>query len=295
MRIALTGATGFLGRQVAAAFRGEGHEVRTLSRTPSAASGVYAWDPLAGPPPQESLEGEGAVIHLAGEPVAQRWTRTAKDRIRRSRKEGTENLVTALNLLQAKPQVLVCASATGYYGERGDEVLTEDSQAGSGFLAEVCREWEAAADEAGRLGIRVVKLRLGVVLGRGGGALARMLPAFRAGLGGPLAGGRQWMPWIHQRDAVRLMTWAVKNPSACGAFNATSPNPIQNKAFTMALGNVLRRPALFPVPALALKLMFGEMAEILTGSQRAVPRAALQAGFRFEHEDVVQSLRSLLY
>lgn len=295
MRITLTGATGFLGRQLTEALRGEGHELRILSRRIPGEPGFYAWDPPAGPPPPESLEGAGAVIHLAGEPVAQRWTKAARERIRRSRVDGTRNLVETLSRLAVRPEVLVSASAMGYYGSRGDEVLTEDSPAGRGFLPEVCREWEAAADAAAELGIRVVKLRLGVVLGKGGGALAKMLPAFRAGAGGPLADGKQWMSWIHVEDAVRLMAWSAGQSSVRGALNAVSPNPIQNKDFTKALGGVLRRPAVFPVPQAALQLLFGEMAEILTGSQRAEPRVALAAGFRFRHEDVVESLRSLLY
>lgn len=294
MRITLTGATGFLGQQLREALRAEGHELRILSRK-AAGGGVYEWDPLAGPPPAESLEGAGAVIHLAGEPVAQRWTAAAKDRIRRSRTEGTRNLVEALRRLEVKPEVLVNASATGFYGSRGDEVLTEDSAAGTGFLPEVCQEWEAAADEAAKLGIRVVKLRLGVVLGRNGGALAKMLPPFRAGVGGPLAGGQQWMSWIHEGDAVRLMAWSASQSSVRGALNAVSPNPIRNKDFTKALAGVLGRPAIFPVPRAALELLYGEMSEVLTGSQRVEPRIALAGGFRFRYQDVVEGLRSLLY
>jgi uncharacterized protein (TIGR01777 family) len=295
MLITLTGATGFLGQQLTEALRAEGHGLRFLSRKPGGAQGVYEWNPLAEPPPAESLDGAGAVIHLAGEPVAQRWTTAARERIRGSRTVGTRNLVEALSRMKTKPEVLVSASATGFYGSRGDEILTEASPAGTGFLAEVCQEWEEAVEGASKLGIRVVRLRLGVVLGREGGALAKMLPAFRAGLGGPLAGGKQWMSWIHVEDAVRLMAWSVAQGSVRGAVNAVSPNPAQNKNFTRALGGVLRRPAVFPVPRLALQLLYGEMSEVLTGSQRVEPRAALAEGFGFQHEDVVESLRSLLY
>lgn len=295
MRITLTGATGFLGQQLTEALRRKDHDLRILSRRASGQPGFFAWDPVAGPPPAGSLESAEAVIHLAGEPVAQRWTSAARERIRQSRVAGTRNMVNALSRLEVKPEVLVSASATGFYGSRGDELLTEDSPAGTGFLPEVCQEWEAAADEAEKLGIRVVKLRLGVVLGKGGGALAKMLPAFRAGVGGPLAGGQQWMSWIHAEDAVRLMVWAACQPLVRGAVNAVSPHPIQNKDFTKALGVVLRRPAIFPVPRVALELLFGEMSEVLTGSQRVEPRAALRAGFRFRHEDVVESLQTLLY
>lgn len=292
MLIVLTGATGFLGRQLTAALQEAGHDARVLSRR--SGGGNVAWDPLAGPPAAECLANAEAVIHLAGEPVAQRWTAAARVRIEQSRVQGTRNLVEGLRRMERRPEVLISASATGYYGSRGDEVLTEDSAPGAGFLPEVCRRWEAAEEEAAELGIRVVRLRLGVVLGRGGGALAKMLPAFRAGVGGPLAGGRQWMSWIHAEDAVGLMKWAVTERAARGAFNAVSPHPIQNTDFTKALGRAVRRPAVFPVPALALRVLYGEMAEILTGSQRVEPRAAIGAGFRFRYEDVEEALRSLV-
>lgn len=294
MRITLTGATGFLGTRLIQLLREEGHDLRLLSRNAAGRAGFFAWDPLAGPPPAASVEGAGAVIHLAGEPVAQRWTADAKRKIRRSRIDGTKNLVSALSALPIRPRTLVCASAIGYYGSRGDEVLTESSAPGAGFLPEVCAEWEQAAGEAGSLGIRVVTPRIGVVLGKEGGALRKMLPPFRFGVGGPLAGGRQWMSWIHVEDLVRLIAFAVRNAELEGAVNAVSPNPVTNADFTRALGAALRRPAFFPVPEFALRALYGEMAGILVESQRVAPKAAEAAGFHFLHPDLAKTLRGLL-
>jgi uncharacterized protein (TIGR01777 family) len=278
MRIALTGATGFLGTRLVHFLREEGgHDLRLLSRNS-----------------YDGLEGADAVIHLAGEPVAQRWTAGAKHRIRNSRVEGARNLVAVLGALPAPPRTLICASAIGYYGSRGDELLTESSAPGTGFLPDVCVEWENAAGQAQSLGIRVVKPRIGVVLGKEGGALAKMLPPFRAGMGGPLAGGRQWMSWIHAEDMVRLIVFALRNTDLAGPVNAVSPNPATNADFTRALGAALHRPAFLPVPELALRLLYGEMAGILIESQRAAPKAAEAAGFRFLHPDLAESLRGLL-
>lgn len=279
MNIAITGASGFIGRRLSETLSAAGHTVRALS--------------VREQPPAESLEGTDGVIHLAGEPVSQRWTPEVKQRIRDSRVQGTLNLVHALTALSRRPSVLVSASAIGIYGDRGDEVLTESSSPGEGFLAGVCREWEAQADAAQSLGVRVVKIRTGIVLGRGGGALARMLPAFRNFAGGRLGSGRQWMSWIHLEDLVNLMRHAVEYPLE-GVINATAPNPVRNAEFTTELAHALSRPALFPVPEFALKLMFGEMAEILIESQRVLPRAALASGFRFHYPDLGPALRSLL-
>ncbi|MBI4891069.1 MAG: TIGR01777 family protein [Acidobacteria bacterium] len=295
MRLVLTGATGFLGRRLAGELAQGGHETHLLSRNPRGQAGSSRWDPMAGPPDPALFADCGAVVHLAGEPVAQRWTSAAKERILASRVRGTLNLVEGLRRCETRPEVLVCASAVGYFGSRGDEVLTERSEPGTGFLAEVCRQWEAAADTALELGIRVVKVRFGVVLGGEGGALAKMLPAFRLGLGGPLADGRQWMSWIHAADAARLLVWSAEERSARGAVNAVSPHPIQNKDFTLALGRVLRRPAVIPMPGFALGLLFGEMSEVLTGSQRVLPEAAASGGFQFRHVEVEEALRALLY
>lgn len=292
MRITLTGATGFIGARLCDSLRQAGHELTLLTRNPRGRAGHAAWNPLAGPPAE--LGAPGAVIHLAGEPVAQRWSPEVKKRIRDSRVLGTRHLVEALAALPVKPGVLVSASAIGYYGDRGDDVLTEDSAPGTGFLPETCIEWEREAQAAEALGIRVVRLRIGIVLGAGGGALARMLPPFRMGAGGRLGDGRQWMSWIHLDDAVGLIQWALENGAAAGALNLTAPGPVRNADFTRELGCVLKRPAIFPVPTLGLKLLFGEMARVLLESQRAEPRAALAAGYAFQFPELEPALRDLL-
>ncbi len=293
MRITLTGATGFIGKALAKRLSDEGHELRILSRNPSDRPGFHAWNPLGGEPPPESLENAAAVIHLAGEPVAQRWTPEAKRLIRESRVMGTRYLVQALSTQSRRPEVLVCASAIGYYGDRGEETLTEQSHPGAGFLPETCVAWEQQADLASALGIRVVKLRIGIALGDGG-ALAKMLPPFRAGLGGPLGGGRQWMSWIHIDDLAGLAAFALRTPTLRGAVNAVSPQPVRNAEFTRSLGAAVRRPAIFPVPAFGLKLIYGEMAEVLLGSQRVLPAAAQSAGFQFRFNDLQSAFADLM-
>lgn len=294
MRITLTGATGFLGTHLIRVLRDEGHELRILSRNAYGRPGYFAWDPMEGPPPAKSLEGAQAVIHLAGEPVAQRWTASAKRNIRRSRITGTDNLVTTLERQTERPETLISASAIGYYGSRADEILTESAPPGNGFLPEVCTEWERAAGRARALGIRVVTPRIGVVLGKDGGALQKMLPPFRLGVGGPLAGGRQWMSWIHVEDLVRLISFALISKGLDGAINAISPHPVTNADFTKALGAALHRPAFLPIPEFALRALYGEMASVLVESQRVVPQAAQSAGFQFLHPDLAETLRGLL-
>ncbi|MBI2679619.1 MAG: TIGR01777 family protein [Candidatus Solibacter usitatus] len=285
MNVTVTGASGFIGRRLVAALTKDAHTVRALRRAD--------WDTLAGEPPPDALENADAVVHLAGEPVAQRWTAEAKRKIAASRLEGTRNLVTALSTLSRRPAVLVCASAIGIYGNRGDEVLTEASSAGTGFLADVCRDWEKQASLAEALGIRVVNLRTGIVLGADGGALAKMLPPFKAFVGGRLGSGKQWMSWIHVDDLVALIIHAIRKPVS-GAVNGTAPNPVTNTAFTRELAGALGRPALFPAPAFALKLMLGEMSEILLGSQRVLPKAAEGTGFRFAFPELAPALRNIL-
>ncbi len=250
---------------------------------------VAPWDPAKGEPPADALKGADAVIHLAGEPVAQRWSADVKRRIRESRVAGTENLVRAMAKLPEAPRILICASAMGYYGSRGDEILTESSPPGSDFLAEVCVAWEKAAQAAEPLGVRVVRVRTGIVLDARGGALAKMMPPFKMGVGGKVGSGRQWMSWVHAEDLVGMFRFALNNPVS-GPMNGVSPNPVTNADFTRALAKVLKRPAIFPVPALALKLLFGEMAEMLLGSQRVSPKTAESAGFRFKFTDVGAAL-----
>lgn len=290
MNITLTGASGFIGSRLQSLLRDEGHSLRTLSRH---GAGPLAWDPSAAPPSPEAFVSTDAVIHLAGEPVAQRWSPEVKRRIRDSRILGTRHLVDTLASLPTRPTVLISASAVGYYGSRGDETLTESSAPGRGFLPQTCVEWEREAARAESLGIRSVLLRIGVVLGAGG-ALRQMLPPFRAGLGGPIAGGRMWMPWIHLDDLCRLALFCLEEESISGPVNATAPHPVRNAEFTAALGTALHRPAFFPVPEFALRLLYGEMAEVVLGSQRVVPERALSAGFRHSFEEIDGALHSIL-
>jgi uncharacterized protein (TIGR01777 family) len=237
-----------------------------------------------------------AVIHLAGEPIAQRWTEAAKKRIYDSRVEGTRQLVNGLSAQSNRPRVLVCASAVGIYGSRGDEILTEKSPPGAGFLPRVAIGWEESARTGEALGIRVISLRFGMLLGHGG-ALAKLLPPFRLGAGGRLGSGRQWMSWIHIDDAVSLILFAIENTAGAalrGSVNATAPHPVTNDEFTRRLAAALHRPAIFPVPAFALKLAFGEMSEVLLDSQRVLPTAAQAAGFHFQYPELAAALENIL-
>lgn len=297
MKCVISGGTGFIGRRIVDRLLHNGHYVGVWSRKPGlekrSAVQSFFWDPLQGEPPEESLNKMDAVIHLAGEQVAQRWNPEVKRRIRDSRVLGTRRLVDAIGRVQHKPTVLVCASAIGYYGDRGDEVLTESSGPGSGFLADVCRAWEEEAGRAADFGLRVVKLRVGFVLGKDGGALAQMAPAFRAFVGGRLGSGRQWMPWIHAADLAEMFVYATEN-GVSGVWNACSPNPVTNAAFTKELGSVLGRPTLFPVPPFALKLAFGEVGQHMLDSARVVPEAALNAGYRFRYPELGPALKNLL-
>ena len=283
MNITVTGASGFLGRHLVEELKAESHEVHVLGRN--------RWDTVSGQePPPESLEHANAIVHLAGEPVAQRWTAETKKRIQTSRVDGTRHLVNALSTLSRRPKVLVSASAIGIYGDRGDEVLTEQSGSGIGFLAQVTEDWESAARLADALGIRVVLLRFGVVLGRDGGALAKMLPIFRWGLGGKLGNGRQWMSWIHIDDVTALIRHALATDSLRGPINATAPNPVTNAEFTRTLARALHRPAIFPIPAFALNLAYGQMASVILASQRVIPVAAQSAGFHLQYPTLAGAL-----
>lgn len=297
MKCIVSGGTGFIGRRIVDRLLQDGHYVGVFSRHPGrekrAAVASYLWDPLHGEPPVDSLNTMDAVIHLAGEPVAQRWNPEVKRRIRDSRVLGTRALVEAIGQVQHKPKVFVCASAVGYYGDRGDEVLTEASAPGKGFLVDVCRAWEAEADRASDIGLRVVKLRIGFVLGKGGGALAQMVPAFRAFVGGRLGSGRQWMPWIHLDDVAEMFVYAAENEIA-GVWNATAPNPVTNAVFTREMAKALHRPAIFPVPPFALKLAFGELGQHMLDSARVIPDAALKANFSFRYPELGLALKNLL-
>jgi len=293
----MTGASGLIGRRLMKNLTAEGHSLHVLSRHAGtnlpAGVKLSSWDALRGEPPADSLRDADAVIHLAGEPVAQRWTDDAKRKIRDSRVTGTRNLVQALSKLSTRPPTLVCASATGYYGSRGDEVLTETSAPGSGFLPEACVAWEKEAMAAEPLGIRVVPVRIGIVLDPRGGALQTMLTPFRMGVGGKLGSGRQWMSWIHLEDLAGLFQFALKQPVR-GPVNGVSPNPVVNADFTRALASAVKRPAIFPIPPFGLKLIFGEMAEVLLGSQRVQPQQALSAGYQFRFPQLPAALSDLL-
>ena len=301
MNITVTGATGLIGGRLIAELRARGDQVTLLSRSAAKAReavgagwNVVEWDPNAGPAPREALDGCDGVVHLAGEPVAQRWNDRSKERILSSREVGTRNLVAGIARADPKPKVLVSSSAVGYYGPHGDEELTEDTPPGRDFLAGVCTVWEREADRAADRGLRVVKVRTGVVLDQNGGALKTMLPPFKLGVGGPVAGGRQYTPWIHVDDVVGIYLRAIDDADWTGAVNATAPTPVTNKAFSRALGKVLGRPAFAPVPALAIQALYGEMAEIVTKGQRVIPRRTQALGYSFRHPELGEALRSAL-
>jgi uncharacterized protein (TIGR01777 family) len=300
MRVTVTGATGLLGRRLVGELTRRGDEVTVLSRSPerarAALEGVQAvaWDPGAGPAPAEALEGRDAVVHLAGENVAQRWSAAAKRRIRESRELGTRNLVEGVRAARQRPTALVSSSAVGYYGSHGPEPLPEDTPPGDDFLAEVCVVWEREAQRATELGVRVVRVRTGVVLDKDGGALGKMLPFFKAGVGGPVAGGHQHLPWVHADDVVGIYLQALDDDAWNGAVNATAPEPVTNREFSTALGRALHRPALAPIPALAIRILYGEMAEIVTKGQNAVPQRTRELGYRHLHPDLDEALRSAL-
>lgn len=305
MRVTVTGATGLIGVAVTRALRERGDDVIALTRDrelalrrlgPDVES--YAWpDPKASAPPDAALAQSDAVIHLLGEPVAQRWTEHAKAEIRDSRVLATRRLVAALGRLpdNDRPAVLVSQSATGYYGDRADELVDEESPAGDGFLADVVLAWEREALTARELqGMRVAATRTGVVLSAHGGALAKMLPPFRIGLGGPVAGGRQYMPWIHLRDVVGAVLRCLDDQRISGPVNVTAPNPVRNDEFSRTLGRVLHRPAVLPVPGAALRLLYGEMASIVVTGQRVVPARLLQLGHEFEFPHLEPALHDAL-
>ncbi len=297
MNITLTGATGFIGARLVERLRSEGHQLRLLTRRPrpdGEGPRYFAWDAEKDEPPPESLHHANAVINLAGEPVARRWNDDVKRRIRDSRVNGTRRLVEALSVTSPRPEVLISGSAIGYYGNRGDEILTEASPPGKGFLPELSVEWEKSAELAEALGIRVVRLRIGIVLGSGGGALAQMMTPFRLGVGGRLGSGKQWMSWIHLEDLVGMIVFALENRNAAGPFNATAPGPVRNAEFTQALARALHRPAVLPVPRFGLKLLFGEMANVMLESQRVLPKAAEAAGYRFRFRELNAALADIL-
>jgi uncharacterized protein len=303
MRVLITGATGTIGHALAAALGARGDQVVALSR--DAAGGrralgerveVHGWShPTTTPPPAEALAGADAVVHLLGAPVDQRWTQDAKRAIRDSRELGTRMLVAGLRALSEgeRPGVLVSQSATGFYGPRGAEPLDDQAPPGSDFLAQVVAAWEREADEAAAL-MRVARTRTGVVLSPAGGALAKMLPFFRLGLGGPVAGGKQYVSWIHLDDVVGALTFCLDHVEARGALNVTAPTPVTNAELSRALGHVLRRPAVLPVPGFALRLLYGDMSQMVIAGQRAIPTELERRGYKFRHPEVEEALSDVL-
>jgi uncharacterized protein (TIGR01777 family) len=300
VRVAVTGATGLIGRRLVSALQARGDEVTVLSRDALRARealgdvDAHAWTPLDGPAPAAALSARDGVIHLAGEPIAQRWTDAARRRIRDTREIGTRNLVEGLRAADPRPRTLVSASGVDYYGPGGDEPMTEDSPPADDFLARVCVAWEHEAQAATELGVRVVNVRSAVVLDAGGGALGKMLPFFRLGIGGPVAGGRQYLPWIHADDIVGLYLAALDDEAWTGPINAAAPEPPTNREFSRALGRALHRPAIAPIPALAVRLLYGDMADIVTNGRRVIAERAQERGYRCRHTDLDEALRDAL-
>jgi uncharacterized protein len=302
MRVTLTGATGPIGGALAAALLARGDEVTALTRSPDraatrlpAGATAVAWDPMAEPAPAAALAGRDAVVHLAAENVAQRWTSEARQRMRASREIGTRNLVAGLRDADPRPAALVSGSASGYYGAHGDERVDESTPPGDDFLAAVCIAWEREAGRAEELGMRVATVRTGIVLDAHSGALATMMLPFKLGVGGPVAGGRQYFPWIHLEDEVGLLLAVLDDTGFSGPVNAAAPEPVTNRDFSRALGRALHRPAIAPIPAFALQILYGDMAQIVVEGVRMVPGRADELGYTFRHPDLDEALRSTLH
>ena len=300
MKLVITGASGFIGSVLCSRLLQKGHTLTLLTRSAPSQTSTGTkrwlhWRPGMSGDWESALVGADGVINLAGEPIAaKRWTLKQKHQLRLSRIDTTVGLIRAIAKAKQKPKFLLNASAVGYYGPRGDETVAEDAEAGTDFLAALCRDWENEAMKAEKLGARVIRLRTGIVLGRGGGALAKMVPPFKFFIGGPLGSGKQWMPWVHIEDEVGLIIHLIENSQASGAVNATAPNPVTMKEFCRTLGLVLGRPSWAPVPAFALRIILGEMAEMLVTGQRAVPAAAEKFGYRFRYPDLEEALRACM-
>jgi uncharacterized protein (TIGR01777 family) len=300
VKVLVTGASGFIGSSLCDSLLIRGDTVVGLTRDPSRARATnpsvswHPWEPTLERPPEAAFEGVDGVIHLLGEKINQRWTDEAKERIMESRRTGTHNLVGTISALQHKPPVLVSQSAIGYYSNRGDAIVDESSQPGESFDAEVVREWEKAAHEVEPTGVRLAIVRTGHVLDPRGGFLGPQLTPFKLGVGGPLAGGNQYVSWIHIEDEVGILLWALDNEKVTGVVNATAPHPVTNKVFSKALGKALGRPAVVPVPGLTVDLMYGkEFGQVLRGGQRVMPRRALDLGYQFQHPQVDEALEDL--
>lgn len=302
MRIMLTGGTGLVGQKLGCLLHELKHELVVLSRDADAARArlqypaeVHAWDAENESAPLNALEGIDAIIHLAGESIAaQRWNETQKARILRSRIRPTRNLILSLVPLgQKRPKIFISASAIGYYGNRGGEILRENSAYGAGYLSEVCRAWEKESEQVPHLGVRRCVFRIGVVLSRSGGALSKMIPSFKLGFGGPIGHGKQYMSWIHEEDLARLFAAALTNELFLGVFNATAPNPVTNEEFSQTLGEVLNRPSWFRAPERLLRAALGEMSELLLSSQRVLPERAMKLGHEFRYPDIRPALQEI--
>jgi uncharacterized protein len=301
VRVLITGASGFIGSALCDALLARGDTVVGLSRDPQRARSTnpsviwHAWEPTLERPPAAAFENVSGVINLEGEKINQRWTDDAKRRIMDSRRKGTRNLIAAIAGLEQKPRVLVNQSAIGFYGDRGEAMVDESAEPGEGYDAEVVREWEATAREAEGVGLRLVIVRTGHVLDPSGGLLGELLTPFKLGVGGPIAGGRQYMSWIHIDDEVGILLWALDNEKVSGTVNSTAPNPVPNREFSQAIGRALGRPASMPVPGFVLDLKFGsEFGHVLRGGQRVMPRRALDLGYKFRFADIDSALKNLL-
>ena len=299
MKIVITGASGLIGTVLLDRLSKQSHSLILLSRKPREESvrknnQWMAWQPGQTGAWERAIDGADGIINLAGEPIAEkRWSKVQKARLRNSRIDGTQSLVNAVANAQVKPKFMISASAVGYYGSRGDEIVSEESKPGDDFLASLCVQWEDEARKAEALGVRVALLRTGIVLAKGGGALKKMVPPFKMFAGGPLGSGGQWMPWIHIDDEVGMIQFLIENQNARGAFNGTAPNPATMLEFSKTLGAVLNRPSWARVPPSLLALMVGEMADMLLAGQRATPQAALKLGYQFKYPHLKQALESL--
>ena len=299
MRVTVTGATGRIGRHLVEALKARGDEVTALSRDPDRARELlgidhaHAWNLKEEAAPSAALEGRDAIVHLAGEDVGQRWSDATKAEILDSREKGTRNLVHSIFDTKPRPKALICASAAGYYGARGDEVVDESGAPGSDWLADVCVRWERQVETA-KIGTRTVIVRTGIVLDADGGALEKMLPPFKAGLGGPIGSGKQYMPWIHLDDLIGIYLAALDNDAFAGPINAAAPEPVTNKAFAKALGRAVNRPAVAPVPGFTIKLLYGEMSQIVLTGVRMVPGRVAELGYEFAHPDLDEALAHTL-
>lgn len=297
MKVAVSGSSGLVGSMLVPSLREQGHTVVRLVREAQVAGEEdrVLWDPASGAFRAERLEGFDAVVHLAGEPIDQRWSQAARERILTSRVDGTKMLVDGLKRLQDPPEVLVSASAVGYYGDRGEAQLEEAAEPGDNWVAGVCEAWEQATEPAARAGMRTVQLRFGIILSPEGGALAKMLPPFRLGLGGPIAGGDQWYSWISRRDAGRAVERALEDEQLEGPVNTSTPNPATNAAFTEALGAALNRPTVFPIPGFAMRMLYGPMAdELLMASARMVPAKLEKVGFAWQDPEIGPAFERML-